>query len=155
MGATSSILPNEKTSNDFAFSIVKQVYEESKLNPPVDDDINQLTNIPEADYYGYFRELYINSRIEYELPFEECRCPFVILHKYKLLNDKDKKIFSDAIVYAATMRFNDKSRNNSKVTKKADYSQSFSGTAEDTQKEKEAADLLRGIFVSLLSIYTI
>ena len=71
--------------------------------------------------------------------------PALLLKAYRMLSDEDTKKYHAEIV---TVISDEKAAENKLKAKnkkpEADYSKSFGGTAEDTRKEKEAAELMRG-----------
>ena len=73
------------------------------------------------------------------------RNPALLLKAYKALSEENIKIYHAEIV--AVICDEKAAENKLKAKNKkpeADYSKSFGGTAEDTRKEKEAAELMRG-----------
>ena len=73
------------------------------------------------------------------------RNPALLIKAYKTLPEEHVKIFNAEIVTIASEEKAAEMKLKAKNKKpEADYSKSFGGTAEDTRKEKEAAELMRG-----------
>ena len=71
--------------------------------------------------------------------------PALILKGYNMLSEDDKNLYHAEIVTIISHEKAAESKLKAKNKKpEADYSKSFGGTAEDTRKEKEAAELMRG-----------
>jgi hypothetical protein len=84
---------------------------------------------------------------EYNVPISECTQPLVMLTKYRNMNFDEKKAYNDSVVAAIVELEKKRAREiKAKRAKEGteDYSKSFSGTAEDTKAEREAAAVMRG-----------
>lgn len=119
----------------FAGSIVADEFEKLKSLRSEDGG--------EALLFTKLSALYLSAQSEFDAPLQNCRVPSVIAFKYSRMDSVLQKEFGENVV-GAVLRLQKKISSQSMPEKKADYSKSFGGTAEDTQKEKEAAELMRG-----------
>lgn len=124
----------------FAFKVVKRYYDKLTsytTGSGKHEDINDNV-ITER-----LQQLFAAAKLESQMPIEHCQIPGVISLKYELMTVQERKEFHKAVVIAAINR--EKSLKPAVTATAVDYSKSFSGTAQDTSEEKEAAALFRGI----------
>jgi hypothetical protein len=111
-------------------------------NPIADSTDNDDRKIKSDDLliYERLKKLYCIGISEWNLPLGESFNPRVIIQKYQKLSLTEKKDYHDLVVKKIT---NQEKCGRKKVKKTEDFSNSFSGTAEDSRVEREAALLLR------------
>lgn len=97
-------------------------------------------NLSDTDLFDRIQLVIAGATKEAELPLAECRCPAVVLFKHSQLSEDEKEEFSKAILEAAIA----KDQATTSQHKAVDYSQTFGGTEADHNKEKDAAEILRG-----------
>lgn len=140
--------PTNKTSPEyFAFKVLQAEYERAKQQAAFEEqNFSYPTVIPLDDSYYYQRmsAIYQSALQEFDKPFEQCRCPAVILYRYAKMTEEQLKELHASIIENATAREKAIAKKAAANSKPADYSQSFGGTAADTKNEKEAAAILRG-----------
>lgn len=150
MGGTvaTALSPNNKVSPEyFAFKVLQSEYERAKVEAAAAlEEWEIASSIPtdEPFYFQRMANIYQEALNEFGKPIEACRSPAVIIFLYTKLNSEEKRALHQSILENALAREKVVAKNAAAMSKVADYSQSFGGTAADTKNEKEAAAILRG-----------
>lgn len=140
MGNSASIEPT--TPEDiFAFKVVKRYYDKISSHESVS---GKHVVIKDSEVTDRLQNLYIIAKAEANFSIVDCSVPGVISLKYELMSLDEKKYFHKAVVLAAINR-EKASKPISATPAATDYSKSFSGTSQDSNEEKDASALFRGV----------
>lgn len=141
MGSASSI-PQEHVAllSPKVFEIVDHDLQQGALHI---DRTDETLNLNDADLFDRVQVVVAGATKEADLPLAECRCPAVVLYKYKQMTPELQQEFCQAVFDASVHKDRAEAQKHHHPNSE-EFAKSFGGTVQDHTDEMEAANLLRG-----------
>ena len=132
--------------NPFAFKVCEAEYSRLKVSLEEVEEVVGMVGVPEdlmtdEQCLVRLKSVYEAAIQQCDLPLDECMNPSVFAYKLSLLDVSARNTYSQNVIGAQLLRDGKEFKPKAAA---ADYSKSFSGSAEDTKNEKEAAELMKG-----------
>ena len=125
----------------YAFRVV--LYAVSKLIKPYYESIEKA--LDNNELYTFVKCLYSSSLDDYDRQICDIQSVYCYCYTYtNILSNEERLSHDKNLIESLNTRESNALKAKIKREKDNDYSQSFSGSAADTKKEKEAAELMKG-----------